>query len=101
MCRVYHYLLAFLLIILVIWSPCFLLPPVLLHVQVRGISGGERKRTSVACGLLARPLVIFMDEPTSGAKTGGPFFRPAGHRHAPPGSGECRIIYAAVSDAAA
>lgn len=30
------------------------------------MSGGERKRVSVACGLLSQPKVIFMDEPTSG-----------------------------------
>ena len=39
-----------------------------LHVQVgnrmvRGISGGERKRTSVACGLLSKPRGIFMARP--------------------------------------
>ena len=32
----------------------------------RGVSGGERKRTSLACGLLSRPRAVFMDEPTSG-----------------------------------
>ena len=33
---------------------------------VRGCSGGERKRTSVAAGLLGGPRVLFCDEPTSG-----------------------------------
>ena len=33
---------------------------------VRGCSGGERKRTSVAAGLLSKPRVLFCDEPTSG-----------------------------------
>ena len=33
---------------------------------VRGCSGGERKRTSVAAGLLGGPRALFLDEPTSG-----------------------------------
>eukprot|EP01018_Ginkgo_biloba_P029412 Gb_36404 [translate_table: standard] len=34
--------------------------------KVRGISGGEKKRLSVACELIASPSVIFADEPTTG-----------------------------------
>ncbi|KAJ6891011.1 ABC transporter G family member 7 [Populus alba x Populus x berolinensis] len=34
--------------------------------KVRGISGGEKKRLSLACELIASPSVIFSDEPTTG-----------------------------------
>lgn len=33
---------------------------------VKGISGGERRRLSVAIGLVTDPQVILLDEPTSG-----------------------------------
>merc|ERR1719240_428879 len=33
---------------------------------VKGISGGERKRTSVALELITEPKMIFLDEPLSG-----------------------------------
>ena len=34
--------------------------------MIKGISGGERKRTSIGVELITDPSLIFLDEPTTG-----------------------------------
>ena len=34
--------------------------------MIKGVSGGERKRTSIGVELITDPMLLFLDEPTTG-----------------------------------
>ena len=37
--------------------------------MIKGVSGGDKKRTAVGVELVSNPSLVFLDEPTSGASS--------------------------------